>query len=888
MKFTSTASGHRAFGLPLAVSLLLVFANVTAAEIFEWEYVDPANPAAGKKRGSMIAGSHDIDAGPGFFTSGNLRKAYLIGADLRGGDFEYTFFKDAAFDDADIRNTRMTGVTESYADYGFTAAQLYSTKSYKQKDLSGIWFDYNRLDGWDFSGQNLRNAWFYASSVSNANFTGADIRGAEVSSLSMAQLISTASYQTGDLSDVNFGTFANKPGLSLAGKNLTGAKIGGGAVGTADFTGATILRASLSHITPTQLYSTKSYQDKDLRETNWGGQQTGWNFASQDLSGARFYGADLTGTNFRDARLKDGYFRSARFASADLTDADIRGADFVDADLSLSQIYATASYQSGDLSGAKFSSPLNGGNFAGKNLSRVAFEQANLTGADLSGADVRGASFYNTGLTPSQLQSTASFQSGDMSGLAIVLSEISGWDFHGQKLAGGSFYLSNVSGANFSQADLSHVDFQAANITGANFAGATIRGANFMSAPLTVAQLQSTASYQAGDLAGTKFAAGEGAAVSYANMNLRGAHVGVGSSPGISFQGADLTNALIEGATTDTDFTGAEIGGAGFFNSTITAAQLYSTASYQSGKMAGISLASRGMEGWSFSGIDLHGADFHWTDLENARFDQANLAGADFTGSDTTGVDFSGARIEGAKFSQGSLSAAQLYSTASYQQKNLARTQIYETDLSGWNFAGQNMANMKFSNFGQPNFVGANLDGADTRHALGLQLAAASAINTIRQDGHIWGLDLQAGRELVVRDYDGYPAIARGPLAVHVEQQFVMDASGLLSLLFDADEWGSAISFDSQIDVSLGGRLGLRFSPEVNWTSQVGRTIKIFDWTGVSPVGAFVIESPHEWDLTRLYTTGEITLVPECSSSLLAMLVIGMANSVRFRMLALC
>jgi hypothetical protein len=49
----------------------------------------------------------------------------------------------------------------------------------------------------------------------------------------------------------------------------------------------------------------------------------------------------------------------------------------------------------------------------------------------------------------------------------------------------------------------------------------------------------------------------------------------------------------------------------------------------------------------------------------------------------------------------------------------------------------------------------------------------------------------------------------------------------------------------------------------VNVDSQNGRTIRIFDWTGVTPIGTFNnIVSPYEWDLSRLYTTGEIRLLP--------------------------
>jgi hypothetical protein len=60
----------------------------------------------------------------------------------------------------------------------------------------------------------------------------------------------------------------------------------------------------------------------------------------------------------------------------------------------------------------------------------------------------------------------------------------------------------------------------------------------------------------------------------------------------------------------------------------------------------------------------------------------------------------------------------------------------------------------------------------------------------------------------------------------------------------------------------------------MNLASQIGRTFKLFDWTGVAPTGAFGISSPYTWNGSNLYTTGEITLtaVPEPSAIVIAVL----------------
>ncbi len=61
----------------------------------------------------------------------------------------------------------------------------------------------------------------------------------------------------------------------------------------------------------------------------------------------------------------------------------------------------------------------------------------------------------------------------------------------------------------------------------------------------------------------------------------------------------------------------------------------------------------------------------------------------------------------------------------------------------------------------------------------------------------------------------------------------------------------------------------------MNLASQVGRTFDLFDWTGVNPTGTFAVSSPYTWNLSNLYTTGQITLtaIPEPTS--LAALLLG-------------
>jgi hypothetical protein len=84
--------------------------------------------------------------------------------------------------------------------------------------------------------------------------------------------------------------------------------------------------------------------------------------------------------------------------------------------------------------------------------------------------------------------------------------------------------------------------------------------------------------------------------------------------------------------------------------------------------------------------------------------------------------------------------------------------------------------------------------------------------------------------------------------------------------MLDGDAWDSTISFAPGIPVALGGTLELDFATGVDVNAQIGRTFDIFDWTGVTPAGSFILSSPYGWDVSQLYTSGQVTLVPEPGS----------------------
>ncbi len=302
---------------------------------------------------------------------------------------------------------------------------------------------------------------------------------------------------------------------------------------------------------------------------------------------------------------------------------------------------------------------------------------------------------------------------------------------------------------------------------------------------------------------------------------------------------ADLTNASLYGAIlTGADLTGAEVRGVNFTRyytgdpGGITATQLYSTASYQAHDLRGIKLS-----GYDLAGINLVGQNLAGAELINANLTSAALTYADFS---TRSIYF------------------------------FNNNQGLVTDLRGANLSQANLTNADFSGFDQygpegeyypylgASLEGANLSGADTRGANFYLVSwnGANTTNLIQSHGHIQGLDLTAGKSLIVRDYDDNAFFA----PIVVDHHLTMDATGTLRLDFEADPWGSTISFATGIPVTLGGTLELTFAPDVNVATQSGRTIDLFDWSGVTPVGTFTISSPYNWNLSNLYTTGEVTL----------------------------
>jgi uncharacterized protein YjbI with pentapeptide repeats len=256
---------------------------------------------------------------------------------------------------------------------------------------------------------------------------------------------------------------------------------------------------------------------------------------------------------------------------------------FVGGGPTLTQLYSTASYRAHDLSGVALrGNNMANANLAGQNLTNADFSSATLTNTDFTGAEVRCANFGyepyygGTGITLSQLYSTASYLADDLSGIKLWYNDLAGGNFARQNLANARFEFATLTGANFREANLTNASFFFAALTDANF------------------------------------------------------------------REANLTNAQFQNATlTDTDFTNATVRGASFRHTTpsgFTAAQLYSTASYQAQDLSGINLGENDLTGWNFSGQNLTNSTFGARYLSAESY--STLTGADFTGADTRGARY--------------------------------------------------------------------------------------------------------------------------------------------------------------------------------------------------------------------------------------------------------
>jgi uncharacterized protein YjbI with pentapeptide repeats len=234
--------------------------------------------------------------------SASLRDANLRGANLTGISFYKTVLAGADLTGAVIDRTQYNGTV------GLAKEQLYSTANYQEQDLRGLWMHWTDLSGWDFSGQDLTDANLCAADLTDANLANANLTSTRFFSIECSPW----------------------------------------ALANADFSGAIVVRANLTRatragFTKEQLYSTASWQQKDLREIKLGGNDlAGVDFHEQDLSAASLGGSTLTDANLSGAILANASLGD--LAGADLTGANLKNTYLLGSGLETASFDATTIY----------------------------------------------------------------------------------------------------------------------------------------------------------------------------------------------------------------------------------------------------------------------------------------------------------------------------------------------------------------------------------------------------------------------------------------------------------------------------------------------------------------------------------------------------------------
>src|SRR5688572_306207 len=121
----TTKSRRTALAGTRGAALLLVVvaaAPGARADVLQWEYINPADPARGRQPSLTLApDGAGAYAGPGAALANlNLTKAYLIGADLSpyvydDGSYWRTHLVNVNLSQADLTNAKLGG--ESYYDF---------------------------------------------------------------------------------------------------------------------------------------------------------------------------------------------------------------------------------------------------------------------------------------------------------------------------------------------------------------------------------------------------------------------------------------------------------------------------------------------------------------------------------------------------------------------------------------------------------------------------------------------------------------------------------------------------------------------------------------------------------------------------------------------------
>lgn len=480
-------------GLYIIVSAVMLQATITYADIRNYQTgqtipgTDNIEPTPNIDLSFWNSDEHNlnyadlasVNLNNSSFEGSWLRNVRFFGTDLTGSSFKSADLSNASIGNAilvgaDFSDAIIEGAYFGYSNWilqtGLSQQQFYSTKSYKDKSMKNVNFRYNELNNWNFRDLDLTNSSFYMSELYGADFTNATIRG------------------------VSF-------------RDLRG-----------------------NSMTQSLIYSTRSYQEKDLRGVDFSNNSfSNWDFSGQNMANSSFAGGYVDNSNFSNADLTSVSFGSCSVSGANFSEAVIKGATlYTTYGFTKEQMYSTKSYKTKELQGVTLVGDLTQWDFSGQNLTnaQIGFR---LQGANLSDATIKGITFgggSDMGLTKEMIYSTKSYAERDLVGLSIICNnlnrlDLTGVDLSNQNLTSSNFEYCNFQNANFHNAELTNSTFDSTIGTNADFSGASLKnaklekqqfsGSKFIRADLSYANLKGT------DL---KRADLTGASLAYSQFNL--------------------------------------------------------------------------------------------------------------------------------------------------------------------------------------------------------------------------------------------------------------------------------------------------------------------------------------------------------------------------------
>ncbi len=288
--------------------------------------------------------------------------------------------------------------------------------------------------GMNAAGRDLRGSQFVTQNLTGAVFDGCNLYGVQITDCILK-------------------------GASFRGTIFTGAYVEVGPEDGADFTDATIngIRVSsgkgwgrlyaLNGISTDQLVSTWSYKNKDLHQCRIHG-------SSNPEKAVRL---DFRGADLREATIQGDC------SKCDFTDARIFGTRFTTSSITFDQLASTFDFKHRRLRVRLVISRKTTARSSGKwNFSRINLKGSHLyyppPNANFTDTKINDCTIRN-GLTKQQLYSTASYKQGNLAGLRLIWSDLSGCDLSGMNLTGCSFSHCKLGGANFEDAVITRASF---------------------------------------------------------------------------------------------------------------------------------------------------------------------------------------------------------------------------------------------------------------------------------------------------------------------------------------------------------------------------------------------------------------------------------------------